>query len=78
MNGKTSKDTKAFVQGLDNYLEQNQKILKYLIDVYAKKLTLLEGGDLKQDMLTGEIEERINYIDFFDISNRSSNKRIIN
>ena len=78
MNGKTSKDTKAFVQGLDNYLEQNQKILKYLIDVYAKKLTLLEGGDLKQDMLTGEIEERINYIDLFDISNRSRNKCIIN
>ena len=61
INGKGATSGKAYVQGLDDYLDQSDDIVKHLVGLFADRLELLQE-DLKVNHGTGEYEnENENY-----------------
>lgn len=53
INGKGATSGKAYVQGLDDYLDQSDDIVKHLVGLFADRLELLQE-DLKVNHVTGE------------------------
>ena len=70
INNKKSNTKNACVQMMKNYLEQVYTIAEHVIDINSRQLIYLNGGDLRKDMLTGELKtpeqcgERIMFEDF--------------
>lgn len=60
LNGKGATSGKAYVQVLDDYLDQSDDIVKHLVGLFADRLELLQE-DLKVNHVTGEYENENEY-----------------
>ena len=76
INGKgATTNSKAYVQGLDDYLDQSDDIVKHLVGLFADRLELLQE-DLKVNHVTGEYENENEYENYKYENYKYENEKI--